>query len=183
MSSVERGMESLRDYQALRWWVVLPLFAFLFLMNLPIFIVFGLAWAALPALPDLSILLYILPGVRQTYENFAACGRADLGSLYAGLQVFSVTGAVVLDVALIRALTWLLPIYRTKKLIGKKVLRRTAASAFWCFLIAGATIFVDFEVFACDHVSDRKSGIISMLSLSAALFSMTASRALRNPQL
>ena len=171
----------IRDYEALRWWVIPPLLFVLVLANGVAMAFFKLAWFALPSVPDLSsIYYYIFPGAWETYQNYAACSREDIGSFYAGLQVFNLTVVVAMDLAVMRVIALAIPIYKTKNFSGTKVHRRTFGAAFWSFLILGALFLIDIDPRGCEWIADPDLGKAIGLTPAAAILALVASPALRN---
>lgn len=173
-------MGLLRDYEALRWWAILPLFAVLWLTNFLAHGIFATVWRALPPGPDLSFLYYVVPGAWETYQAYAACGYPELGSFYAALLFFNAFGVVALDLALMRAIGSIVPIYKDKRLSGRAVTRRCAGSAFWSFLLVGAIFMLDLDTYECRKVGEPGFGRAFMHGLMVASLALAATPALRN---
>jgi len=173
-------MELLRDYEAMRWWAILAVFAVLYLTNLLAHAIFGAIWRALPSGPDLSFLYYVVPAAWETYEGYAACGYPEIGSFYAALLFFNAFGVVALDLALVRVIGQILPIYKSKRLTSRAIFGRCFLSFFWSFLLLGAIFMADFDMYDCRMVGEPGFGRGFMRGLMVAALALVAIPALRN---
>lgn len=173
-------MELQRDYQALRWWAILPLFVVLWLMNFLAHGIFSTVWRALPSGPDLSFLYYVVPGAWDTYQAYAACGYQEIGSFYAALLFFNAFGVVALDFAMVRALSSIAPIYKDKRLSGRAITRRCAGSAFWSIFLVIGIFTIDLDTYECRWVGEPRFVRALMHGLMAVALALAATPALRN---
>lgn len=173
-------MGLLRDYQALRWWVIPLLFAGFLVINYVAFKGFENVWLALSPDPGLSFLHYIVPGARETFDAFAACGHPELGSFYAWLLVFNVFAVLPGDWALLQAAARMMPLFKTKRLTREAIIKRSFTSMFLSLGLLGTLFIYDVETFDCRFAGVKDMGEMLVPSIVAAILVLVATAASRN---